>query len=143
MKQKRIITLLFIIGAILYPLVIKDPYFMHMAILIGIYAMGAISVNLLLGYAGQLSLGHAAFFGVGAYASSLIYLNLGVTVWLGMLFATIASGLLGYIVAKLSLKLRGAYFVILTIGVAEILRLVSLNWVNLTKAKGNNCQTDN
>lgn len=133
MNRNRILTLLFLIGAILYPWVIKDLYFMHIAILIGIYILGAISVNLLLGYSGQLSLGHAAFFGVGAYASSLIHLKLGVTVWGGMFSALIASGTLGYIVAKLALKLRGAYFVILTIGVAEVLKLVGLNWVSLTK----------
>ena len=133
MKQKRITMMIFLTGAIVYPLAIKDAYFMHMAILIGIYAMGAISVNLLLGYAGQLSLGHSAFFAVGAYTSSLMYLHLKLTVWVGMFFAPIASGILGYIVARLSLKLRGAYFVILTIGVAEILKLVGLNWVSLTK----------
>ncbi len=133
MKQNRILISSFLIGAILYPLVIKDPYFMHMAILMGIYVLGAISVNLLLGYSGQLSLGHAAFFGVGAYVSSLIYLKLGITTWIAMFIAPIGSGILGYVVAKLALKLRGAYFVILTIGVAEVLKLVGLNWVGMTK----------
>ena len=53
--------------------------------------------------------------------------------WGGMLLALMASGMLGYIVAKLAFKLRGAYFVIMTIGVAEVLKLVALNWVDLTK----------
>ena len=104
-----------------------------MIILIGIYTLGAISVNLLLGYAGQLSLGHAAFFGMGAYVSALICLKLALPMWFGMVVATLFAGLLGYIVAKLALKLRGAYFVILTISVAEILKLVGLNWITLTK----------
>jgi branched-chain amino acid transport system permease protein len=104
-----------------------------MAILIGIYTLGAISVNLLLGYSGQLSLGHAAFFGVGAYVSALSYLRLSFPMWVGMFTAAIFAGLLGFVVAKLALKLRGAYFVILTIGVAEIMKLVGLNWVSLTK----------
>ena len=133
MKRKNIITLLFLLVAVLFPLLTNDPYFMHMAILIGIYAMGAISVNLLLGYSGQLSLGHASFFGLGAYVSALFYLELGVTMWVGMFIAAFFSALLGYIVARLALKLRGAYFVILTIGVAEIMKLVGLNWVDLTK----------
>jgi ABC-type branched-subunit amino acid transport system permease subunit len=76
-------TNLFVLAAILFPLVIKDLYFMHMAILIGIYLVLAVSLNLLLGYSGQLSLGHAAFFGIGAYASALSYLNLG-DPWGGM-----------------------------------------------------------
>jgi branched-chain amino acid transport system permease protein len=104
-----------------------------MAILIGIYALLAISINLLLGYTGQLSLGHAAFFGVGAYVSSLVFVNLSIPMWGGMCLAMIASGILGYIVSKLAFRLRGAYFVIMTIGVAEVLKLVGLNWVDVTK----------
>ena len=133
MTGNRWTTSLLVLAAILFPLVIKDLYFMHMAILIGIYLVLAVSLNLLLGYSGQLSLGHAAFFGVGAYASALLYLNLKVPMWGGMLLALIASGMLGYIVSKLAFKLRGAYFVIMTIGVAEVLKLVALNWVDLTK----------
>ena len=104
-----------------------------MAILIGIYGLLAISLNLLLGYTGQLSLGHAAFFGVGAYISSLAYLNLGIPLWGGVAVALVGSGLLGFFVARLAFKLRGAYFVIMTIGIAEVLKLVALNWVDLTK----------
>ena len=133
MKQNQVITLLCLLGSLVYPLVMKDAYFMHMSILIGIYILLAISINLLLGYTGQLSLGHAAFFGVGAYASALVYLNLGIPMWGGMVAAMVISGLLGWVVAKLAFKLRGAYFVIMTIGIAEVLKLVGLNWVDLTK----------
>ena len=133
MKRNNITPLFILLAAGLFPLLMRDPYFMHMAILIGIYTVGAISVNLLLGYSGQLSLGHSSFFGLGAYVSALLYVNLGVTMWIGMFIAALFSGLLGLIVAKLALKLRGAYFVILTIGVAAIMQLVGLNWVDLTK----------
>jgi branched-chain amino acid transport system permease protein len=133
MKQNRVILLLCLLASFVYPLVVKDAYFMHMSILIGIYILLAISINLLLGYTGQLSLGHAAFFGVGAYASALVYLNLGIPMWGGMVAAMVVSGLLGWVVAKLAFKLRGAYFVIMTIGIAEVLKLVGLNWVDLTK----------
>ena len=120
-------------GALIYPIIVKDPYLMHMAILSGIYILLAISINFLLGYTGQLSLGHATFFGIGAYASSLAYLNLGIPLWGGMVLALTSSAILGYIVAKVALKLRGAYFVIMTIGICEVLKLVALNWVDLTK----------
>jgi branched-chain amino acid transport system permease protein len=133
MKRNQITLLLCLLAVILYPIVVKDLYFLHMAILIGIYAMSAISVNLILGYAGQLSLGQTAFFGVGSYLSALAYLNLGIPLWGGMVIALVGSGILGYIVAKLALKLRGAYFVIMTIGVAEVVKLVALNWVEVTK----------
>lgn len=133
MKRIKVLTAFLFLGAVLFPLVMHDVYYLHMAILIGIYAIGAISVNLLLGYSGQLSLGHAAFFGVGAYASALFFLDLGVPMWIGICLGALFASILGYIVAKVSLKLRGAYFVILTIGVAEIMQLVALNWVGLTK----------
>jgi branched-chain amino acid transport system permease protein len=133
MKKNQVTALLCLIGALLFPILFKDPYFLHMAILIGIYGLLSISLNLLLGYTGQLSLGHAAFFGVGAYLSSLTYLNLGIPLWGGVVVAIAGSGLLGFFVARLAFKLRGAYFVIMTIGIAEVLKLVALNWVDLTK----------
>ncbi len=134
MKRTSATAALCIAGAVVYPIFFADPYFLHMAILIGIYALLAVSLNLLLGYTGQLSLGHAAFFGVGAYLSSLAHLNLGgVPMWGGMIVAVCGSGVLGFFVAKLAFKLRGAYFVIMTIGIAEVLKLVALNWVDLTK----------
>jgi branched-chain amino acid transport system permease protein len=133
MTRDKFLTMLLFLGAVLFPLVINNAYYRHLAILIGIYAIGAISVNLLLGYSGQLSLGHAAFFGVGAYASALFYLDLGVPMWIGIWVGALLAAILGYVVAKLSLQLRGAYFVILTIGVAEIMQLVALNCVDLTK----------
>ena len=133
MKKNQVTALLCLSGALLFPILFKDPYFLHMAILIGIYGLLSISLNLLLGYTGQLSLGHAAFFGVGAYLSSLTYLNLGIPLWGGVAVALGGSGLLGFFVARLAFKLRGAYFVIMTIGIAEVLKLVALNWVDLTK----------
>ena len=133
MKRNQVLTFLCLLGSLVYPLVVRDAYFMHMAILIGIYILLAISINLLLGYTGQLSLGHAAFFGVGAYASALVYLSFGIPLWGGMVASMVIAGLLGWVVAKLAFKLRGAYFVIMTIGIAEVLKLVGLNWVDLTK----------
>jgi branched-chain amino acid transport system permease protein len=133
MNLRRILVFILLITAFFLPIFVRDTYVIHMAILIGIYTLGAISVNLLLGYAGQLSLGHAAFFGVGAYVSALVCLRLALPMWIGMVFAPLFAGILGYVVAKLALRLRGAYFVILTISIAEILKLVGLNWVTLTK----------
>ena len=133
MNKNRTLPAIVVLAAIVYPLVIRDTYMMHMAILIGIYILLAISINLLLGYTGQLSLGHAAFFGVGAYVSALVFLNLKMPMFVGMALAPIATGILGWIISKLAFRLRGAYFVIMTIGIAETLKLVGLNWVDLTK----------
>jgi branched-chain amino acid transport system permease protein len=104
------------------------------------------SLNLLLGYTGQLSLGHVAFFGIGAYVSSLISLGFAVhllpdllvslepqPVWLGMLSGVVVAGFFGWAIGKIAFKVRGAYFVIVTISFAEVVRLVALNWDELTQ----------
>jgi branched-chain amino acid transport system permease protein len=128
------------------PLWLDNLYVLHVLIMTGIFIIAAMSLNLLLGYTGQLSLGHVAFFGLGAYTSSLISLGFSVhllpdwevtldpkPVWLGMLCGTALAGLCGWVIGRLSFKVRGAYFVIVTVSFAEVIRLVALNWVELTQ----------
>jgi branched-chain amino acid transport system permease protein len=114
------------------PAWVWNPYHLHTLIMAGIFAVLALSLNLLLGYAGQLSLGHAAFFGIGAYASALLTLKLEWSAWIGLIAAIVLPGLAGYAVGRIALKLRGAYFVLLTISFAGVVSLVSVNWMDLT-----------
>jgi branched-chain amino acid transport system permease protein len=114
------------------PLVVWNPYQLHTLIMAGIFAVLALSLNLLLGYTGQLSLGHAAFFGIGAYAAALVSVKLEMSPWVGMLAAIVLPGLAGWGIGRLALKLRGAYFVLLTISFAGVVSLVSVNWMDLT-----------
>ncbi|MGH6689428.1 MAG: branched-chain amino acid ABC transporter permease [Gammaproteobacteria bacterium] len=118
--------------AITAPFWLTNPYYLHILIMAGIFAVLSLSLNLLLGYTGQLSLGHAAFFGIGAYASALLTLKLERSVWEGMLLAVVLSGLSGWSIGRLALKLRGAYFVLVTISFAGVISLVSVNWLELT-----------
>lgn len=118
--------------ALTAPFWLTNPYYLHVLIMAGIFAVLSLSLNLLLGYTGQLSLGHAAFFGIGAYASALLTLKLERTVWEGMLLAVVLSGLSGWGIGRLALKLRGAYFVLVTISFAGVISLVSVNWMELT-----------
>ncbi len=128
------------------PLWVTDYYLLHVAIVTGIFIIAAMSLNLLLGYTGQLSLGHVAFFGIGAYTSALVSLGFSVhiapeivinlspqPVWVGMLSAAVLTGVVGYAIGKLSFRVRGAYFVIVSLSFAEVVRLVALNWVELTQ----------
>jgi branched-chain amino acid transport system permease protein len=128
------------------PAWLADPYILNAFITTGIFTIAAMSLNLLLGYTGQLSLGHVAFFGIGAYTSALVSLGFDVELigglhvvhepWpviYGFLCAIAFAGLCGYLVGKLSFRVRGAYFVIVTISFAEVVRLVALNWVELTQ----------
>src|SRR3989449_489238 len=97
-----------------------------------IFGVLALSLNLLLGYTGQLSLGHAAFFGIGAYASALLTLRLEWSFWLALPGAVALAALAGWLIGRLALKLRGAYFVLVTISFAGVVALVSVNWMELT-----------
>jgi branched-chain amino acid transport system permease protein len=128
------------------PLWMDSLYVLHILIIAGIFIIAAMSLNLLLGYTGQLSLGHVAFFGIGAYASALLSLGFEVTiwpigpvavarqpVWLAMLCAVAITGLCGWVIGKLAFRVRGAYFVIVSISFAEVVRLIAVNWVELTQ----------
>jgi branched-chain amino acid transport system permease protein len=114
------------------PAWVWDPYQLHTLIMAGIFAVLALSLNLLLGYTGQLSLGHAAFFGIGAYASGLLTVKLEWSPWIGLVVAVALPGLAGWMIGRLALKIRGAYFVLLTISFAGVVSLVSINWMELT-----------
>ena len=143
--MRRLVPLAFLAALLSVPLWLTDPYFLHILITTGIFTIAAMSLNLLLGYTGQLSLGHVAFFGIGAYVSALTTLGFDVDIgpWTfvhepwpvmaGFALAVVIAGLCGYLIGKLSFKVRGAYFVIVTISFAEVVRLVALNWVDLTQ----------
>ncbi len=144
--MSRLLPWLLLIVLAAVPLVLRDPYLLNALITTGIFTIGAMSLNLLLGYTGQLSLGHIAFFGIGAYVSALTALGFDVellggwrlvhTPWpaaVGFVLAVLAAGGCGYVVGRLSFRVRGAYFVIVTISFAEVVRLVALNWVELTQ----------
>jgi branched-chain amino acid transport system permease protein len=111
---------------------IPSPYHLHILIMAGIFTILALSLNLLLGYTGQLSLGHAAFFGIGAYTSALLTLRLEWSFWAALPCAGALAGLAGWAIGRLALKVRGAYFVLVTISFAGVISLVSVNWMELT-----------
>ena len=144
--MSRYLPWLFVALLASVPLWLTDFYFLHILITTGIFIIAAMSLNLLLGYTGQLSLGHVAFFGIGAYASALVSLGFEVKifsgftvgvapkpVWFAMLCGIVISGFTGYAIGKLAFRVRGAYFVIVSISFAEVVRLVAVNWVELTQ----------
>lgn len=132
-KKKWLWGCLGVAAAIALPLVVKDRYFQHLLVTSLIFVIFASSWNLLTGYAGQLNLGAAAFFGIGAYASALFALKLGVPPWFGLFLGSLIAAGAGFLLGIPSLRLSGPYLAITTIGFAEILRLVAMNWVDLTR----------
>lgn len=130
--MRRAVALAALGLAAAFPFIVRDEYYVHLLIMAGIFFMLAAGMNLLLA-AGQLTLGHTAFFGIGAYTSGLLGLHYGLSAVFGMAIAAGFSGLLGYLLGRITLGLRGAYFVLVTIGFAEVIRLVATNWIDLTQ----------
>jgi len=107
-------------------------YLLHILVLIGIYVILSVSLNLIAGYAGLLSIAHAAFYGVGAYVVALMALNWHSPPLVNVLCALIASGLLGALIGIPSLRIRDDFFVIATFAFQVITFSVLNNWVGLT-----------
>jgi len=120
-------------AALALPLLLPGPYHRHVLVLAGLFTLMALGFDLVLGYLGELSLGHAAFFGIGAYTTALLTRNFGVPFPLDLLLAGLFTGIAGLLIGAPSLRLRGPYFAIVTFGFAEILHLVALNWTSLTR----------
>ncbi len=100
----------------LFPVLVPNPYYINVANIIGLNTIIVVGLNLLIGYAGQISLGHAAFYGLGAYISGILTVTYNVSPWLAMLIAVCATALLALIVGIPTLKLRGHYLVMATLG---------------------------
>ena len=124
------ILILGTILAILLP-VILDEYTLNVLVLIMIYMIGALGIQLVIGYGGSILVGHAAFVGAGAYASALLSLKMGIFFPLALAGGAIAAALLGLLFAPI-LRLPGHYCAIATLGFGEIIHLIMVNWVKVT-----------
>ncbi len=116
-----------------FPLLVSSDYYRHIMILALMWVVIGSSWNLLAGYTGQISFGHAIFFGVGAYSAGLCTTKLGISAWWGMLIGGPMAMLFGFVLGAICFRLRGTYFNLATLALAEILRLVAKSWVSLTE----------
>jgi len=116
-----------LVAVALLPLFVTDIFLLNVLVLTLLYAAVSQSWNILGGYCGQISLGHALYFGIGAYCASLLYVNFEITPWLGMLSGGALSALLALALGYPCFRLKGHYFVIATIVIAEIGLLLALN----------------
>ncbi|HEX7638841.1 MAG TPA: branched-chain amino acid ABC transporter permease [Burkholderiaceae bacterium] len=114
--------------AIAVPFVVRNPTTLNLVILVLMAAQLGVAWNLLGGYAGQVSLGHAAFYGVGAYTSSLALMKFGINPWLGMLGGGAVAAVLSLAFGWGCFRLKGHYFAMATIAVAELVQIVFNNW---------------
>jgi branched-chain amino acid transport system permease protein len=132
MKKNHIFLIILGILFLIFPLVIRSSYYQHLVIIIFMWVVIGSSWNLLAGYTGQVSFGHAIFFGVGAYTAGIFATKLGISAWWGMVFGGFFSMLVGLFVGWVCFRLRGPYFALATLAGGEIIRLIATNWESLT-----------
>ena len=115
------------------PLFLKDAYYFRILIFIGIYIILALSLNLINGYAGLFSIGHAAFYGIGAYSSALLTLRLGIPFVVALPLSGMIAGFFGFLIGKPTLRLSGIFLTLATLGFNIIYVLLMINLGGLTR----------
>ncbi len=136
MKSRRSATaasLLSILVVALLPWTVPDRYFLSVLVVCGIYSIYAVSLDLIVGYLGVFSFGHAAFFGVGAYVAGVLQTRYGLSYWATLPAAMAMSAALGLLFTVPALRTRGIYFAITTLACAEITRLGVVSFPELTR----------
>ena len=107
-------------------------FVMRLIIMIGIYSMLTLALNIVAGYTGLLSLGNVGFYAIGAYTSTLLMINTGMSFWITILIAGSFAGISGFLLGLPTLRLKGAYLTIVTLGFGEIIRVILINWNTVT-----------
>lgn len=126
------IEVYFIIIFLLLPLLIDDRLFHHIMVIAGIYAVTALGLSLFTGYAGQISIGHSAFFGLGGYSLAILSVRYGWPPWMSLPAAGIIPGILAFIIGKPILKLREYFLALATIGLVQIFQVFASELSGLT-----------
>ncbi len=117
---------------VVFPL-LADAYMLYVANLIGFAIIAAVGLNLLTGYTGQISLGHAAFVGVGGYSAAILITRFGAPFWLALPLAGLVSALIGLVIGIPSLRVKGLYLCIATLASQFILEFVFVHWESVTR----------
>lgn len=120
------------LALLLFPLVENNPYTLGITNLIAINTIVVLGLNLFIGYAGQISLGHAAFFGLGAYGSAIATVNFGINSWLAMILVAAIVALVALLVGIPALRLTGHYLAMATLGLNFVFHTILLQWDEVT-----------
>jgi len=128
---------LFIVAAVLVPLLL-DPrgYWIRVLTITLLFAAMAQAWNIVGGLANQISLGHAAFFGIGAYTSTVLLLKFGISPWLGMFAGGALGAMAAFVIAIPTMRLQGHYFALATLAFGEVMRVIANVWTSLTGGPG-------
>src|SRR5206468_7954471 len=126
------ILLIALVAIFAAPLILNDGFMQQVLQTIAYYTIAAVGLNVLVGYQGQVSLGHGALFAFGAYASALLTTRAGVPVWISIFVSAAIAGLLGFLVALPTLRARGHYLAMVTIALSIVTFVVAQTWTAVT-----------
>src|SRR6187399_721623 len=115
-----------------FPFLTESTFYLRIAALVFIFSLAVLGLNLLMGFAGQVSLGHAGFFGIGAYAVAVAPTHFSVPSWLSLIAGVAIAGLLAFIIGRPILKLKGHYLAVATLGMGILIAMVFTNEARLT-----------
>jgi branched-chain amino acid transport system permease protein len=133
MKSIRWSTIIVLAVMLVFPWVVTSDYYRHILIMALMWVVIGSSWNLISGYTGQVSFGHAIFYGTGAYTAGLLASKLGISPWWGMLLGGPVAMLVGMVIGWICFRLRGPYFALATIAIGEIFRLITTVWRDFTE----------
>jgi len=123
-NSKFILSLLGLIGLAVFPLLVHNPYYVHLAQTILIYSILLFGLDIVVGYTGQVSLGHAALFGIGSYTSGVLYFKLGVPFLLALPASIVVTALFGALLALPALRVTGPYLAMVTLAFGTIIQIL-------------------
>ena len=129
---KYAMTLAFAALLLVLPHLFTMDYYLHIFVMSEIYAILALSLALIVGFSGQVSMGHAAFYGIGAYVSALLSTKLGLSFWIAFWISGLAAGAVSYAIGKLVLRLRGHVLAITTAFFCVLVNVIMVNWIPVT-----------
>lgn len=130
-KKKLVIPILYLV-LVCVPFIYPSQYFMRVLCLIGIYSILTMSLNLIAGYMGQTSMGHAALYCLGGYFSGLLGSKLGWPFWITLIFGIIGGAIGGLILGVATMRLSGSYLAVITLAFGEVVEMIILNWNGIT-----------
>jgi branched-chain amino acid transport system permease protein len=133
MKSIRWSTIVVVVALTVFPWVVTSDYYRHIFIMALMWVVIGSAWNIISGYTGQVSFGHAIFYGTGAYTAGLLTIKLGISPWWGMLLGGPVALVVGLVIGWICFRLRGPYFALATIAIGEIFRLVATVWRDFTE----------
>ncbi|OZI69193.1 branched-chain amino acid ABC transporter ATP-binding protein/permease [Bordetella genomosp. 1] len=126
-SPKTYVSLILLIVMFIVPVVVGTAFWLNLFVLLFVFAALSTAWNIVGGYAGQLSLGHAVFYGIGGYTATLLTQNFGISPWIGMLLGAVISGLVAVVISYPTLRLKGPFFALSTIAILEVVRLLVIH----------------